>query len=319
MSSTITRAIKDGRAVTLEDVVAGEKGLICYTCGSNLCCKDGKGEMIDGENHGRRSTPKSKHFAHTRKSKCYGEGPAHFHFKEIIARSLNGLLVARENSSNCTGLGIGINYPCPTPAYGVYCGYEASAPFRPDKSWLGNHWFDLFRNLHVVQTEVTLDAGKTRPDLVGLDNAGNPIWIIEIYRTHKTSDKCLKYAETRRIPVFQINIDDIPSHPKRNELKAELEAEQFWLRADNAERGFLFADKSWNTKCEREVFGMPVDSHKWGKITACDDDGNEFLLHQCGDDICPDKSYMWANSLNYSEMYLDPEHSKQSHTFQAQN
>ena len=155
--------------------------------------------------------------------------------------------------------------------------------------------------------------------MVGLDNLGNPLWIIEIYRTHKTSRNSLNFADKHSIPLFQVDIDDIPQDLLRDNPYEELEAEQFWLRADNAERGFLFADKSWNTKCRRESFGMPVDSHSWGKITAYDDDGNEFLLHQCGDEICPDKSYMWANSLNYGEMYLDPEHSKQSHTYQAQN
>ena len=316
MSSRITIGVKDGRKVTLDDVVAGEKGITCWTCQGTLCCKDGKGKHRLTENHSRRSIPKGKHFAHTQKSKCYGEGPAHYQLKQNIARAFNRMVETCRRNPDNTIRSLGINYPCPSPAYGVHCGDWASVPFRFERSMLGNHWFDLQRGLHEVKTEHTLGAGVTRPDVVGLDKAGNPLWIIEIYRTHRTSESCLTYAAQNGIPVFQVNIDDIPANSQFDGPLAELEDERFWLREDNAKRGYLFADKSWNTVCEREAIGMPVDAHRWGKLNARFPDGTEKLLHQCGEAVCPDVSYIWANGLTYDEMYLESEHLTQSHTYQ---
>lgn len=312
MTSRINVGVKDNRIVTLEDVVAGEKGITCYTCGSPLCCKDGKGKHIRNERGHRVGAPKGKHFAHTLESKCYGEGPAHYRLKELIALTLNGALSRQHKDSHKV---LGINYPCPSAAYGVKCSYSGPFPFQPNHTYIGSHWFDLLRNLAEVKTEHRLGNRFARPDVVGLDCSGKPIWIIEIYRTHQTSAKCREYARENGLPLFQVNIDDIPVLPNSDDPYQELEYDRFWVRADNAANGFLFADRSWNTTCPREVFGMPVDARSWGKIVLGQEDGTVKTVHACGEAVCPDWRYMQLKGLDYFGMYLNPEHLKHSHTY----
>ena len=315
MASTIAMGVKDGRTVTLSQVSAGEKGITCYTCGGTLCVKDGKGTHISAEGGGRRSVAKGKHFAHTEKSKCYGEGPAHYRLKKTIARALNEVVRDLRGFPAKTTKPLGMNYPCPNAAYGVHCHGRDVQPFRKGNSMMGSHWFDLLRNLTEVKTEHWLGNRETRPDIVGLDATGRPVWIIEIYRTHKTSKRSREYAEKFGIPLFQVNIDDIPRDSNSDNPFQELESERYELRADNAERGFFFADKSWNTSCEREAFGMPPEVHRWSRILLKNDDGTETVVHQCGEEICPDHKYMWRNNLSSFEMYLDPERQVHSHTY----
>ena len=312
MSSTIAFGIKSGRRVTLDEVYAGEKGITCYTCGTPLCCKDGKGKHADSENRSGRSVAKGKHFAHTKRSKCYGEGPAHYILKEVIAGALNECvkLSAQGKLSNRPAIG----YSCPSPAYGVHCFNFAPNPFLSTRSMLGTHRFELLTNLAVVKTEHTLGEGATRPDIVGLDSSSNALWIIEIYRKHPTSKHCLLYANSNNIPVFQVNIDSIPVRYAKDDPFSELYSSEFWIKAENAERGFLFADKSWNTTCEREDFGMPADSRCWSKVYAPTEDGAEVLLHECGEMVCPDSHYIFTNKISVEEMYLDPQHRQYSHT-----
>ena len=275
MSSTIEFGIKAGRRVTLDEVSAGEKGITCYTCGTPLCCKDGKGKHADSENHSKRSVAKGKHFSHTQKSKCYGEGPAHYVLKEVIADTLNQCLelAANESLPNRPM----ISYPCPSAAYGIYCYDFRPAPFMSAKpSMMGSHLFDLLTDLAVAKTEHTLGGGATRPDIVGLDRSGDPLWIIEIYRKHPTSRNCLGYAKSKNIPVFQVGIDGIPIRYSKDDPYGELHTQEFLIKAQNAARGFLFADKSWNTTCEREDFGMPVYSHLWGKVYSTSEAGGRY-------------------------------------------
>ena len=312
MSSTIEFGIKAGRRVTLDEVSAGERGITCYTCGTPLCCKDGKGKHTDSENRSGRSVAKGKHFAHTKKSKCYGEGPAHYILKGVIAHALNQFLklAANESLPNRPMM----RYLCPSAAYGVYCYDFGHAPFISAKSMMGSHLFDLLTNIAAVKTEHPLGRGATRPDVVGLDSSGEPLWIIEIYRKHPTSERCLRYARNKSVPVFQVNIDDIPTTYSRADLFGELRSPEFLIRAENAARGFLFADKSWNTTCEREDFGMPENCHHWTKSYASSEEGTEILLHECGEMLCPDSQYMLANGISLEEMYLDPQHQQHSHT-----
>ena len=314
MSSTIEFGIKEGRMVTLDEVSSGEKGITCYTCRAPLCCKDGKGKHTDSENHSRRSIAKGKHFAHTQKSKCYGEGPAHYMLKNVIAGALNQCLelAAKGNLPNRPTIG----YLCPSAAYGVHCFSFASNPFISTRPMMGSHQFDLLTNLWRVKTEHTLGGGSTRPDVVGLDRSGNPVWIIEIYRKHPTSRNCLSYAKSQNIPVFQVDIDGIPVPSSKDDPHGELRTLEFLIKAENAARGFLFADKSWNTTCEREDFGMPVDSHQWSKVFSSSEDDKVVLLHECGEMACPDWNYVLVNEISIEEMYLDPQHQQYSHTFQ---
>ena len=62
MSSRIKQAFRGKEIVWLADVQRGEKGLRCCVCTGRLSVRDGKGELAKGK--GRRSVPKSKHFAY---------------------------------------------------------------------------------------------------------------------------------------------------------------------------------------------------------------------------------------------------------------
>ena len=98
-----------------------------------------------------------------------------------------------------------ISYRCPDETYGVHCIFKDATPsnFEPkgfERLQLGYHDFDLLRNLTEVKTEVRLTAGKTRADIAGFDDQGEPIWIIEIIRS-TVSNAAIENAKASGLPL----------------------------------------------------------------------------------------------------------------------
>ena len=278
------------------------------------------------------SRPRRKHFSHTSNSKCHGEGPAHYRLKTDIAESVRIALQMPPEQHNFRGR---ISYRCPDETYGVHCIFKDAPPsnFEPkgfEHLQLGYHDFDLLRNLAEVKTEARLPGGKTRADIAGFDDQGQPIWIIEIVRS-TVSNAAIENAEATGLPMFVIDIRTLPKgneppHPK------ELENQLYITMADNVVNGFYSASNvTRNVECKRKAFGMGPEDHRWSKETAwlhlgneectklADCPGCEFvLLHECnagGPDggICPDAGYMFRNGIDAVQMYTMPEHLANSH------
>ena len=330
MPPTIQYAVLDGQIVGLADVQRGEKGLTCYTCEDRLIVKDGQGSAAKTDSQPRR--PRRKHFSHTSNSKCHGEGPAHYRLKMDIAESVRMALQMQQEQRNFRGR---ISYRCPDEAYGVHCIFKGAPPsnFEPkgfERLQLGYHDFDLLRNLAEVKTEARLAGGKTRADIAGFDDQGEPIWIIEIVRS-TVSNAAIANATASGLPLFTI---DISTLPKGNEppFPKELENHLYITMAANVGNGFYpAADVTRNVECKRKAFGMGPEDHRWSKETAwlhvseeecterADCPGCEFvLLHACnagGSDsgLCPDIKYMFENGVDCVQMYKTPEHLAHRH------
>ena len=267
MTTTIQYAQIDDRIVGLGDVLRGQKGLTCITCGDRLIVKDGQGSLAKVRSP--RSAPKTKHFSHTSNSQCHGEGPAHYSLKMDIAESIRRALDMPPERRNFHGQ---IFYRCPNEKYGVHC-IDKSAPpsnFRPKmmpEFQLGYHNFDLLKQLTEVKTEARLADGKTRADIAGFNHQGKPIWIIEIVRS-TLSDAATDNAQNSGLPLFII---DISTLPKGNEppFPAELNDNLYVTMAGNIANGFYpTADTVYNVPCEREAFGMGPKDHQWSKEEA---------------------------------------------------
>ena len=94
-----------------------------------------------------------------------------------------------------------IPYVCPSPDYSPNClikvapGKDVST--REFPQWeRGTTDFDLLKGLHEANAEHWLGGRKTRADIAGLDQDGNPLWVIEIKRT-SVSAKAIKYAKAK--------------------------------------------------------------------------------------------------------------------------
>ena len=330
MTTTIQYAQLDDRIVSLADVQRDQKGLTCVTCGDRLLVKDGQGSEI--KKRSRQSVPKTKHFSHTSNSRCHREGPAHYRLKTAIAASIRNAREMRPEQRNSRGL---ISYQCPDEKYGVHCLFKSAPPsnFEPkgfEQFQLGYHHFDLLKHLVEVRTEAHLAAGKTRADIAGFNDQGEPIWAIKIVRS-TLSDAATKNAAKTGLPLFII---DISTLPKGNEppFPEELLNTLYITMADNVANGFYpAADTTYNVACQRKAFGMGSEDHQWHKEQAymhvsgedctqqADCPGCEIvLLHECnaggpGIGICPDKRYMFQNGINPLQMYTLPEHLAHSH------
>lgn len=181
-----------------------------------------------------------------------------------------------------------------------------------------------------VRTEARLAAGKTRADIAGFNDRGEPIWIIEIVRS-TVSNAAIENAQATKLPLFVI---DVSTLPKGNEPPYPLELENllYITMADNVANGFYpAADVAYNVECKRKAIGMGPEDHRWSKETAwlhvsgeecterADCPGCEFvLLHECnagGPDgmTCPDTTYTFKNGIDRVQMYIMPEHLANSH------
>ena len=329
MSSTMQRAFRSQEVVGLGDVQRGEKGLTCCVCSGRLRVCDGKGERVKGK--GSRNVPKGKYFAHVGNGGCYGEGKVHFVLKKLFEAVIND---RRENPDGFMGM----PYVCPSPEYAPHCLFK----YAPGQDTMhrefpqmehGHHHFDLLKNLHAVKCEHWLGGQATRADLVGLDREGNPLWVIEIKRTN-ISDKAVEYATTHGLPLFVVDVTNLPDTDDMAEDPVMLTGSlPFAILMENALRGFLpRAVETCNMKCDRQAFGMgPRDTH-WRKdyVYTCRAEPNcgfngcpdceEVMLHECGGSnedpiLCPDVEYMFKNKIGPEEMYSDPTHLIHSHTF----
>ena len=107
-----------------------------------------------------------------------------------------------------------ISYQCPDEKYGVHCLFKSAPPsnFEPkgfEQFQLGYHHFDLLKQLAKVRTEARLAAGKTRADIAGFNDQGEPIWAIEIVRS-TLSAAATKNAAKTGLPLFIIDISTLP-------------------------------------------------------------------------------------------------------------
>ena len=324
--------------MNLADVQRGESGLTCYTCDDNIVVKDGRGRFVHGQ--GRRNQKRRKHFSHTANSQCHGEGPAHFRIKNALCWSINNALTTPEQQRKLTGI---LWYRCPNPTYGLQEIFKFAPPVKSDPNQqfqqlqLGYHEYDLLHvrtrywqsgrpALQQAKTEVWLDGRRTRADIAGLDKDGNPIWVIELRRTGHVSQAAIDYALETGIPLFVIDLTHLPS-PTPGNPYAEITCNDYRLVDENLSSGsYPRSDENYNLVCPRQAFGMgPRDQH-WQKqnvllhrgtgqcleTSACPG-CEEVTLHECGEALCPDSSYMFENDIGVCEMYLDPEHRKHSH------
>ena len=323
MSSTVQHAVKDGCLITLTEVQRGEASLTCYTCGDRIAVKDGKGRFVDGKV--RHNRAKGKHFSHTSNSRCHGEGAAHYGLKVALCASINEALVMRQDQRNMHGY---IQYLCPDAEYGPHDAFKHApgkdAVSRPFPSMEhGYHHFDLLANLARAEREVSLDGGRTRADVAGLDPVGRVLWVIEIKRTGLRR-AAIEHAEREGVPLFVVDISDLPK-PTEDEPFAEITSWPFYLMGDNLSRGFLpSVSASYSTECERRAFGMGPGDHYWKKEYAyvhcgpgdCQGGGcpnrEQVLLHQCGGGedamMCSDTRYMFERGITPVQMYTDPAH-----------
>ena len=324
MTSRIQWAIKDDRLVTLADVGRREKGLVCYTCRDRLVVKDGGGQFTNGESprQGR-----SKHFSHTSKSRCHGEGPAHFRVKTSLCGAINNALSMPREQRNMHGC---IQYLCPDPEYGPNDSFKHAPGSdglnqRFEEMRHGYHSYDLLAPLlDRAETEVWFDGKRTRADIAGLDKDGDVLWVIEIERSG-LSQAAIKHAQQKCIPLFVVDLTRLPQSTVDEPL-AEIECPDYFVLEENLARGFYpSVTKSFNTECERKVFGMGPTDHRWSKVGAyihegmsdCNNDGcpncKVVVLHECGEMMCPDTAYMFANDIDHLRMYTDPVHRVNSH------
>ena len=330
MSTTIRYALRDDQIVGLSDVQRGQKGLTCITCGDRLIVKDGQGALSKARLP--RNAPKAKHFSHTSNSQCHGEGPAHYRLKMAIAESVRLARLMPPNQRNFRGK---ISYRCSDEQYGIHCMLKDAPPsnltargFRELE--LGYHDFDLLEGLNEVRTEARLDNGKTRADIAGFNEQGQPIWIIEIIRS-TLSNAAIDNAKQTGLPLFIIDISTLPKGNERPSLE-ELNDHLYVTMACNVANGFYpSAETSYNVPCERKAFGMGPKDSKWYKEEAffhvttedCADQADcpgcePVLLHECnagGPDerVCPDTWYMFQNGITPVHMYTQPEHLANSH------
>ena len=335
MTNRIQVAIKDGRLVTLEDVVRGEGGLACHTCRDKLAVKDGRGHRVSGE--GRRNQARRKHFSHVANSKCHGEGPAHYRVKTALCLAINHALKMPVEDRNSHGQ---ISYRCPDSEYGPKDMMKvAPGSVGPNQEFEqlshGYHRYDLLHDCHGrdfdktlalarAECEVWLDGRRTRADVAGKDKDGNVLWVIEIKRT-SLSNAAVEHAQEKGIPLFVVDLSHLPQATEENPW-AETECWDYFLLEENLERGFYpSVTESHNAVCERKALGMGPDDRTWSTITVyehrgqrnCDDEGcpdcEEVVLHACGEMLCPDTAYMFTHGIDPVQMYKDPTHSVHSH------
>ena len=213
MPATVQFALLDGQIVGIGDVQRGQKGLACFTCEDRLLVKDGQGSAAKTDSQRTRS--RRKHFSHTSNSKCHGEGPAHYRLKMDIAESVRMALQMPQEQRTFRG---GISYRCPDETFGVHCIFKDAPPTKLEPKGfgelqLGYHDFDLLCCLAEITTEARFADGKTRADIAGFDDQGEPIWIIEIVRS-TISNAAIENAKASGLPLFVI---DIGTLPRRNE------------------------------------------------------------------------------------------------------
>ena len=188
----------------------------------------------------------------------------------------------------------------------------------------GYHDFDLLQTLDRAKCEVWFDSGRTRADVAGLDKAGNALWVIEIERS-SFSQAAIDHALGSGIPLFVVDLTHL-SKPTVDDPMAETKCWEYIVLWDNLVRGFYpSVTKSFNTECERKVFGMGPDDHTWSKLWTyvhsgagnCDNPGclgcEVVVLHECGEYVCPDTLYMFEHGIDRFHMYSDPVHRANSH------
>lgn len=336
MTSRIQVAIKNEGLVTLADVRRGEQGLTCHTCGDKLVVKDGGGQFVNGK--GRRNQRRGKHFSHTAKSKCHGEGLAHYLIKTALCGAINQALEMSREDRNAHGR---ISYLCPDPDYGPNDVFK----WAPGSDGLtrqfeemqhGYHCYDLFHGtegypikdipaLDRAECEVWLGNGRrTRADIAGLTRDGKALWVIEIDRSG-VSKAAKDHASENAIPLFIVDLTHLPQ-PTVDDPMAEIKCWDFFVLYENLSRGFYpSVTESLNTECERKAFGMGPTDLIWSKEYAyvhrgtgdCNNDRCpdcvEVLLHECGEFICPDTYYMFNHGIDRFQMYTDPVHKTNSH------
>ena len=327
-------AVKNDRFVTLVDVQRGEKGLTCGTCKDRLVVRDGGGQFVTGK--GRRNQGRGKHFSHMSNSKCHGEGPAHFRVKTGLCRAINDALTAPSKSRNMDGR---IQYLCPDSEYGPGDIFKDAPGSHSLNQWFeqmrhGYHEYDLLQISDIpfdespvldrAECEVWLDGRRTRADIAGLDKDGNVLWVIEIERS-SLSQAAIDHALRSGIPLFVVDLTDL-SKPTVDDPMAEMKCHEYFVLWENLVRGFYpSVTKSLNTECERKLFGMGPDDHQWSKLWTyvhrgagnCGDVGcpgcEVVVVHECGEDMCPDTAYMFEHGIDDLQMYCDPVHSGNSH------
>ena len=302
--------------VSLAETRRGQQNLSCITCGDRLVVKHGP---IRG-----------KHFSHTAKSGCGGEGPAHYYLKTGICRSINAALATPSSQRNMHGT---LRYACPDLEYGLNCmfqmgvatsGKQTGHPIIPSLE-NGNHSYDLLSGLYEAKCEVLMDNGKTRADIAGVDQNGDVIWVIEIVRT-SLSKAAVAAAGKGPHPTFIIDISHLPENETKNV--------RWYTIQSNLRNGFYpIVQKSYLTQCERKEFGMGPKDTCGRKLYAlvcqtipdCRNNGcpecSETLMHECyGDEnaiICPDDRYMMRHGIDPYTMYTDPNHLVNSHTYRG--
>ena len=336
MTSRIPLAVKDKHLVTLAEVQRGDKGLTCYTCGDKLAVKDGGGQRVTGIR--RRHQSRRKHFSHTSNSKCHGEGPAHYAVKTALCRAINHALKMPNERRNAHG---GIDYSCPDPVYGPKDMIKFAPPVRWDPNQEfepmrhGYHRYDLLHCFHSLrfddphaldsaECEVWLDGRRTRADIAGKDKDGSVLWIIEIRRSG-LSQAAIDHAQEKGIPLLVVDLTHLPQ-PTEDDPWAEIKCRDYFVLEENLVGGFYpSVTESYNTACERRAIGMGPDDHNWSKLCVyvhrgpedCPNEGcpdcEEEVLHECGNMLCPDTSYMFKHGIDHLQMYTDPVHRVNSH------
>ena len=165
----------------------------------------GRGRYVKGKT--RRNVPKGKYLAHVGDGGCYGEGVVHHTLKTWLTDVIN------ERQKRPDGF-MGMPYVCPDPENAPNCifkgasGQHLSARRFPELE-PGHHYYDLLKNLDVAKSEHWLGARATRADIVGLDQGGNPLWVIEIKRKN-ISDKAVKNAKANGYPLFVVDVTAVP-------------------------------------------------------------------------------------------------------------
>ena len=303
MSARIPCAIQDNRMVYLDQVNRGQSRLTCYTCEDKIVVKQGKSRR--------------KHFSHTGNSKCHGEGPAHYRLKRAL-RDI--LLSAIEIQGKPDSQSIFISYPCPEPEYALRCGMKFGPPILEGESVIGEfeelkagfHSKNLTENLREVRCEVWLNNRKTRADVAGFDRNGNLLWAIEIKR-YSLSNAAIDSAKDTGIPLFVIDISEVPKSPEDNPYA---EDEALWIVWENLRNGFLprASRDSINVVCDRKESGAGPEDNCAQSFWGIYGDGSKVLLHRCSDEICRDWQYIFSNDIDQFEMYMNPIHSVNSHS-----
>jgi len=327
VTSRVQLAVKGEHLVPLAEVQRGEKGLTCYTCGDKLAVKDGRGQHVTRT--GRRHQARRKHFSHTSNSRCHGEDPAHYRVKTALCWAINHALKMPMERRNFHGR---INYRCPDPVYGP----NDMIKFAPGRDVIsqefeqlrhGYHQYDLLHEsaaLDRAECEVWLQGRRTRADIAGRDKDGNTLWVIEIRRSG-LSQAAIDHAKEKGIPLFVVDLTQLPQ-PTEADPRAETKCWDYFVLTENLVRGFYpSVIESYNTECERKTFGMGPEDQTWSKLCVyvhrgpgdCDNEGcpacEEAVLHECGEMVCPDTTYMFKHGIDHFRMYMDPVHRVNSH------